>query len=246
MWGRCPVCPAVFVQQKSPLLHISSAGLPRPHRLNIISLMSDALDQSYRLCHDIARHTGKNFYCSFLVMPREKRQAMCAIYAFMRHSDDIADDASSPAAAMVALRKWRAEIEAAFSGKNSTDPIFPALVNTVQHYKIPQRHFFELLDGSEMDQSVTRYETFDDLYKYCYRVASCVGLVVLPIFGYQDKEALAPAEACGIAFQLTNILRDVKEDAQMGRIYLPREDLKRCGVTEQDIMNAAANPASCG
>jgi len=204
--------------------------------------MSSRLAESYRLCHDIARSTGKNFYDSFLVMPREKREAMCAIYAFMRRSDDIADDAPSPAAAMEALGKWRAEIEAAFSGKNSADPIFPALVDIVRRYHIPQRHFFELLDGSEMDQSVTRYATFADLYKYCYRVASCVGRVVLPIFGYEDAAALVPAEACGIAFQLTNILRDVKEDAQMGRIYLPLEDLKKFGVTEQDIMNSRATP----
>src|SRR5437667_11409047 len=102
--------------------------------------MSSRLAESYRLCHDIARSTGTNFYYSFLVMPREKREAMCAIYAFMRRSDDIADDASSPAAAMEALREWRAEIEAAFSGKNSADPIFPALVDIVRRYHIPQRH----------------------------------------------------------------------------------------------------------
>lgn len=204
--------------------------------------MSDALNQSYQLCHEIARGTGKNFYYSFLVMPREKRQAMCAIYAFMRRSDDIADDASNPADVLAALRQWRTTVETAFSGGNTTEPILPALVDTVQHYRIPQRHFFELLDGSEMDQSVTRYETFADLYEYCYRVASCVGLVVLPVFGYADKAALVPAEACGIAFQLTNILRDVKEDAQMGRIYLPLEDLRRFGVTEQDIMDSRSTP----
>jgi phytoene synthase len=112
----------------------------------------------------------------------------------------------------------------------------------VRRYRIPLRHFHELLDGTEMDQTTTRYETFDELYKYCYRVASAVGLVVLPVFGYKDEAALAPAEACGIAFQLTNILRDVKEDAQMGRIYLPLEDLRRFGVSENDIMDSRATP----
>jgi phytoene synthase len=200
------------------------------------------LEQSYRLCGEIARRTAKNFYYSFLVMPREKRRAMCAVYAFMRRSDDIADSAANPAVALEGLRRWRASVEAALNGKNSTDPILPAVSDTVQRYKIPVKHFQELLDGTEMDQTRTRYETFDELYRYCYHVASAVGLVVLPIFGYRDDAAKVPAEACGIAFQLTNILRDVKEDAQMGRIYLPLEDLRRFGVSEDDIMNARATP----
>jgi len=175
-------------------------------------------------------------------MPREKRAAMCAIYAFMRRSDDIADSTANPAVALEALRQWRAQVDAAFSGGEATDPILPALADTVRNYNIPHQYFNELLDGTEMDQTTTRYATFDDLYKYCYRVASAVGLVVLPIFGFQDKAALMPAEACGIAFQLTNILRDVKEDARMGRIYLPLEDLRRFGVSEDDILNARATP----
>jgi phytoene synthase len=144
--------------------------------------------------------------------------------------------------ALDARRQWRVAVDAAFNGSEATDPILLALVDTVRKYKIPDRYFHELLDGTEMDQTATRYATFDDLYKYCYRVASAVGLVVLPIFGFQDKGALEPAEACGIAFQLTNILRDVKEDAQMGRIYLPLEDLRRFGVSEDDILNACATP----
>lgn len=171
-------------------------------------------------------------------MPHEKRDAMCAIYAFMRRSDDIADSATNPAVALEALRRWRATVNAALSGKDSTEPILSALTDTVQRYNIPQQYFHDVLDGAEMDQTTMRYPTFADLYKYCYRVASCVGLIVLPVFGYKNDEALAPAEACGIAFQLTNVLRDVKEDAQMGRIYLPLEDLRRFGVSEDDIMNA--------
>ena len=204
--------------------------------------MSVSLEESYARCGRIAQQTGKNFYYSFLVMPREKRAAMCAIYAFMRRSDDIADSTANPAVALEALRQWRAQVDAAFNGGEATDPILPALVDTVRRYKIPQHYFHELLDGTEMDQTTTRYATFDELYKYCYRVASAVGLVVLPIFGFQDKAALIPAEACGIAFQLTNILRDVKEDARMGRIYLPLEDLRRFGASEDDILNARATP----
>jgi phytoene synthase len=212
--------------------------------------MSVSLEESYARCRRIARQTGKNFYYSFLVMPREKRAAMCAIYAFMRRSDDIADSTANPALALDALRQWRGQVDAALMGKEPQAgtpvppdlAILPALVDTVRVYKIPQRHFHELLDGTEMDQTTTRYATFDELYKYCYRVASAVGLVVLPIFGFREKAALAPAEACGIAFQLTNILRDVKEDAQMGRIYLPLEDLRRFGISEDDILNARATP----
>jgi len=204
--------------------------------------VNDRLAQSYQQCGAIARRTAKNFYYSFLTMPAEKRRAMCAIYAFMRRSDDLADSAANPAIALAGLKQWRATVEAAFEGKNVTDPILPALVDTVRRYRINPRYFAELLDGTEMDQAVTRYETFDELYRYCYRVASCVGLVVLPVFGCEDDAALAPAEACGIAFQLTNILRDVKEDAALDRIYLPAEDLRRFGVTEDDVMNAQMTP----
>src|SRR5213594_5244060 len=200
--------------------------------------MSVSLEVSYRHCGAIARRTGKNFYYSFLVMPRPKREAMCAIYAFMRHSDDIADSAANPALASEALRQWRAALDR----RDMTDPILPALFDTVERFGIEPRYFHELLDGTLMDQTKTRYETFDELYRYCYHVASVVGLIVLPVFGYRDKAALAPAEACGIAFQLTNILRDVKEDAKLGRLYLPAEDLRRFGVDEADIRNGRATP----
>lgn len=204
--------------------------------------MSVSLDESYRQCQQIARRTGKNFYYSFLMMPRAKRQAMCAIYAFMRRSDDIADSTANPAVASEGLRQWRATVDAALRGETSSEPTLPALVDTVKRYGIEPRYFHELLDGTEMDQRVTRYESFEDVYRYCYHVASVVGLIVLPVFGYQDQAALVPAEACGIAFQLTNILRDVKEDAGLGRIYLPREDLKRFGVEEADIMSSQTTP----
>lgn len=204
--------------------------------------MNVSVEESYRRCHAIARRTGKNFYFSFLAMPAEKRQAMCAIYAFMRRSDDIADGAANPAVASAGLRQWRAQVDAALTTGKCDDAILPALADTVQRYRIEPRYFHELLDGTEMDQSVTRYETFEQLYRYCYHVASVVGLVVLPVFGYKDDAAKVPGEACGIAFQLTNILRDVKEDAQLGRVYLPAEDLRRFGVQEADIMNGNMTP----
>src|SRR5437867_7850796 len=204
--------------------------------------MSTSLSESYRVCSQIARRTGNNSYYSFLVMPRAKRAAMCAIYAFMRRSDDIADSAANPAVATEALRQWRATVDAALRGENSAEPILPALTDTVWHYRIEPRYFHELLDGTEMDQHKIRYESFGELYRYCYHVASVVGLIVLPIFGYRDNATLVPAEACGIAFQLTNILRDVKEDAGLGRVYLPAEDLRRFGVEEADLRNARMTP----
>jgi phytoene synthase len=224
--------------------------------------VNTSLEESYRLCGEIARRTARNFYYAFVVMPREKRRAMCAIYAFMRRSDDIADDATNSALAMKGLRRWRAEVDAALAGVGGAgvspagtgrdvngrdagatiDPILPALADTVRRYRIEPYHFHKLLDGAEMDQTKTRYETFDELYKYCYHVASVVGLIVLPVFGYKDDAAKEPAEACGIAFQLTNILRDVKEDAQMGRIYLPLEDLRRFGVEESQIIGGQMTP----
>jgi len=204
--------------------------------------MSVSVAESYRLCHEIARRTGKNFYYSFIVMPAAKRQAMCAIYAFMRRSDDIADGAANPAIASQGLRQWRASVDAALTSGKFDDPTLPALADTVQRYRIEHRYFHELLDGTEMDQARTRYETFDQLYRYCYHVASVVGLVVLPVFGFKDDKATVAGEACGIAFQLTNILRDVQEDARMGRVYLPAEDLQRFGVAEADIMNSNFTP----
>lgn len=204
--------------------------------------MSVSLAESYRQCGEAARRAGTNFYVSFRALPAAKREAMMAVYAFMRRSDDIADGAANPAVASAGLREWRAQVDAALAGRETTEPTLPALADTVRRYKIPVCHFHALLDGTEMDQRVRRFETFGELYQYCYRVASCVGLVVLPVFGYEDAAALVTAEACGIAFQLTNILRDVREDAALGRIYLPLEDLRRFGVTEDDIMNQRATP----
>ena len=204
--------------------------------------MNNALAESYRLGEQIARRTGKNFAYSFISLPADKRRAMCAIYAFMRRSDDIADSSANPALASAGLKQWRTIIDAALTTGKCDDPILPALLDTVQRYQIEPRYFHELLDGTEMDQAVTRYETFDQLYRYCYHVASVVGLVVLPVFGGNTASTKVAGEACGIAFQLTNILRDVKEDAQLGRIYLPAEDRQRFGVSDADILDSNFTP----
>ncbi|MCX7886904.1 MAG: presqualene diphosphate synthase HpnD [Verrucomicrobiae bacterium] len=204
--------------------------------------MSLPLEDSYRFCCRMARKAGTNFYVAFLTLPRAKREAVCVIYAFMRRTDDIADDAAGPEVAQRQLGAWRMAVAGALQGETVDEPILPALAEVVRRYGIERRYLFELLDGAEMDQHKTRFSSFDELYRYCYRVAGCVGLVVLPIFGYTDPTAPVLAEACGIAFQLTNILRDVKEDAVRGRIYLPAEDMRRFGVEETDIMQGRYTP----
>jgi phytoene synthase len=196
------------------------------------------LAESYRHCVSVARTQARNFYFSFVTLPSDRRRAMCVVYAFMRHCDDLTDEAAIPEERAARLAEWRGALDRALSGDYGGDPILPALHDTIRRYEIPQTYLYDMIDGMEMDLTVTRYETFDALRAYCYRVASVVGLVCLRIWGYapdREQEALAGAEACGIAFQLINILRDVKEDAQRGRIYLPLEDLRRFGVTEEEI-----------
>jgi len=214
------------------------------------------LEISYQHCQRVARRRAKNFYYAFFALPREKREAMCALYAFFRYCDDLSDEASSVEAARQNLRRWRAVLEAAYAGAAaaarlpadqpgaaSANAMLPAFNDTVRRFQIPQEYFADLITGAEMDLDVKRYETFEELYRYCYRVASCVGLSVIHIFGFTDEAAKQHAEQCGIAFQLTNILRDVHEDAQMGRIYLPREDLRRFGVPEADLLAGKPPPA---
>ncbi len=200
--------------------------------------MTDAaeLAASYRRAEEIARRRARNFYYAFVVLPPERRRALCAVYAFMRACDDVSDGAASSEAKRLMLRGLRAGLDAALAGDCQGNPVFPALRDSVARFSIPARYFHWVVDGVEMDLTVERYETFDALYKYCFNVASAVGLVCLEIFGYRGAErAREHAEHCGIAFQLTNILRDVKEDAAMGRVYLPREDLRRFGYSEDEL-----------
>lgn len=195
-----------------------------------------ALRESYAHCARVARTQARNFYYSFVVLPPQKRASMCAVYAFMRYCDDLSDDAGLTDRA-TALEQWRTALARAYEGDCSASPILPAFHDTVRRYNIPRKLFDDLIDGVEMDLTRTRYATFEDLYGYCYRVAATVGLVCIHVWGYSGEEAFAPAESCGIAFQLTNILRDLKEDAERGRIYLPQEDLARFGVQEDDLLH---------
>ncbi|HJZ94880.1 MAG TPA: phytoene/squalene synthase family protein, partial [Candidatus Solibacter sp.] len=186
-----------------------------------------SVDQSYRYCLKVARTRAKNFYYSFVLLSKQQRKAMCAIYAFMRYCDDLSDE---PGASRAAVEKWRAELEDALQGRFSEHPVWPAFHHTVRRFGIPHDYFRQMIDGIASDLEPRRIETFDELYQYCYRVASVVGLTIIHIFGFDTRSALPLAEKCGVAFQLTNILRDVKEDLSRGRVYLPDEDLKRFGV----------------
>lgn len=197
--------------------------------------MEAELAASYRAAEAVARQRARNFYYAFLVLPPEKRRGFCAVYAFMRHCDDISDGQGSVEQKHESLRRWRSSLDAALAGHCSGNPIFPAFRDAVRRYAIPSQYFHWIIDGAEMDLDIFQYETFEDLYRYCFHVASAVGLVCLQIFGFSEERALKYAEQCGVAFQITNILRDVKEDADMGRIYLPAEDLRRFGYTPDDL-----------
>ena len=194
---------------------------------------------SYRYCRNIARKRAKNFYYSFLLLEKPQRDAMCAIYAFMRQCDDLSDDpvSTDKAALQQSIGLWRLQLHCALRGDVMDDPLWPAFHDTVQRYRIPHRFFHEMIDGIASDIEPQRMQTFDDLYRYCYHVASVVGLTVIHIFGFQSVRALLLAEKCGIAFQITNILRDVREDAETGRVYLPAEDLERFHVSVEQLRN---------
>jgi len=201
------------------------------------------IEESYRYCSKVARSQAKNFYYSFLFLPERKRQGISAVYAFMRVTDDIADNPSSLDSKKESLNLWKNKIQNFVNRSDLSHPVFPALKDTLEYFQIPDQYLFELIEGVHMDLLPRRFSNFEDLYPYCYKVASVVGLVCLHIFGFKDKEALVHAEACGIAFQLTNILRDLREDAQMGRIYLPLKDLERFGYTERELMDGRLNRA---
>jgi len=202
--------------------------------------MSKPSNRSYRYCGKIVRQKARNFFYAFLLLPKNRRKAIYAVYAFMRHSDDVVDDSISNNR-LHELDHWRNLTERALKGEEIDDPILPAFADAVAQFRIPHQYFFDLLDGVKMDLEKERYETFDDLYQYCYRVASVVGLVCLYIFGFEDPEALKLAEAAGIAFQLTNILRDLREDAERNRIYLPIEDIKRFRYSEDALKQGLVN-----
>lgn len=197
------------------------------------------LAADYARCAEITRRSSSNFYYAFMLLPAERRRALHAVYAFCRFIDDIADDEGSGDAASL-LNRWREELDRVYGG-TPTRAISRALADSIRQFKIPRRYFEEIIAGVEMDLTRKRYESFEQLRLYCYRVASAVGLICIEIFGYTNPCARTYAEKLGIAFQLTNILRDVKEDASRGRIYLPLEDLARFGVTEGEILGGVYN-----
>lgn len=206
--------------------------------------MSHQLTHAYAVCRGIARRSAKNFYYGFLVLPSEKRNALCAVYAFMRHADDISDDPGLDRdQKRQKLGEWLEAANQVFSGKPTDDPVLMALADTQSLFKIPIQLFEKLVYGTSLDLEIPQASgapavvcrTFEELQRYCYFVASVVGLVCIRIFGYQDAKAEILAEDCGLAFQLTNIIRDVKEDAGMGRIYLPEEDLTRFGLSPDQL-----------
>lgn len=222
------------------------------------------LEQAYATCREIAKHEAKNFYWAFRVLPQHKSDAMCAVYAFMRKADDLADDESVPIEARrAAMATWTEEWRASRAGADGEthDPVFVALNDTQQRFGISDALLEKLVEGTTLDLQETQpgveevrsiriveqghaanvfqvYRTFEDLYRYCYLVASVVGLVCIRIFGYTDEKAEHYAEHVGIAFQLTNILRDVKEDAERGRVYLPLRELQHERVELDEFLLA--------
>ncbi len=191
-------------------------------------------------CQDKTAKSGSSFYYSFLFLPPERRKAITALYAFCREVDDVVDECKDPAIARIKLAWWRNEINQTFKGV-AQHPVTQSLLPAIQQFNLPEEHFQEIIDGMEMDLNQNRYPDFKTLQLYCYRVASVVGLLSAEIFGYQDRKTLKYAHDLGMAFQLTNIIRDVGEDARRNRIYLPLDEMAQYGVTEADIFNFKEN-----
>jgi len=193
------------------------------------------LKACYAKCQDIAR--ASNFYSGLRLLPSKKRLALAAVYAFMRQCDDISDNDGNPAYKQKQFSQTRAALDKALQLGLTDSPVLWALRDTVQTFGIPVEYFHRVIEGTEMDLTTKNYQTFEELYHYCYLVASVVGLICIEIFGYRDVQAKEHAIACGVAFQLTNILRDLREDLERDRVYLPLEDLHRFNYTKEDIRN---------
>jgi phytoene synthase len=188
-------------------------------------------------CQQKAAQSGSSFYYSFLFLPPNRRRAITALYAFCREVDDVVDECHDPQIAATKLAWWRQELARLYAGAPD-HPVTRALLPLLDEFKLPQAQLLEIIDGMEMDLRQSRYLDFKALSVYCYRVASVVGLLAAEIFGYQNPQTLQYAQDLGMAFQLTNIIRDVGEDARMGRIYLPIDELQRFEVPAADILNA--------
>lgn len=214
-------------------------------------------EEAYNYCREVAQRASKTFYWGSLFLPPPKRRAIWAVYALCRVVDDIVDEAVCPntpraghlngsASPEQELDYWRRSLERLYqTGQCDDNPIQRAWRDMLSHYPVPLKPALELLDGVEMDLTHHRYQTFEDLYLYCYRVAGTVGLLTSPIFGYKDDAALQYAVELGVALQLTNILRDIGEDARRDRIYLPLDEMEHFGYSEGELMAGVINDAFC-
>ncbi|SFW27202.1 presqualene diphosphate synthase HpnD [Nitrosovibrio sp. Nv17] len=191
-------------------------------------------------CQEKAIQSGSSFYYSFLYLPAERRRAITALYAFCREVDDVVDECTDPAVARAKLAWWRHEVARIFDGAEGgpAHPVTKALAAVAERFDLTEKRLNEIIDGMEMDLDYNRYADFETLKRYCYHVASVVGLCSAGIFGYRNADTLAYAQDLGLAFQLTNIIRDVGEDARRDRIYLPQDELSRFGVSDEDILHA--------
>ncbi|MGD0403734.1 MAG: squalene synthase HpnC [Candidatus Acidiferrales bacterium] len=205
---------------------------PAPDSVAAVRSDTESVAASYSECARIARESRSSFYLAFFGLRKEKRNALCALYAFMRLVDNVSDEPGDLDSKRNGLARWRAMLDDAIAGRATASPILPALADTIARFEIPSRYFHDLILGAEMDLTVSSYATFDRLSEYCYRVAGTVGLTCLHVFGFSDPKAPDLAERLGLAFQLTNIIRDVRADFDMGRAYIPAEDLERFGVSQ--------------
>src|ERR1700735_1626284 len=208
-----------------------------PENDSIIRLTSysEEVRESYAECNRIARASHSSFYYAFFGLRKEKRNALCALYAFMRLIDDVSDEPGDLESKRQGLARWRGMLDDAVDGRTGGHAVLPALADTIARFEIPTRYFHDLILGAEMDLTVATYATFDRLSEYCYRVAGTVGLTCIHVFGFSDPKAPDLAERLGLAFQLTNIIRDVGSDYAIGRVYLPDEDLARFGVKASEL-----------
>ncbi|MFZ3215085.1 MAG: squalene synthase HpnC [Candidatus Acidiferrales bacterium] len=224
----------VAVPGPRPVSHESADAAPDDRTARFTGY-SDLVRVSYAECNRIARASRSSFYFAFFGLRKEKRNALCALYAFMRLIDDASDEPGDLESKRQALARWRGLLDQAIAGRTDGHAVLPALADTLARFQIPTRYFHDLILGAEMDLTDATYATFDRLSEYCYRVAGTVGLTCLHVFGFSDPKAPDLAERLGLAFQLTNIIRDVASDYAMGRIYLPQEDLDRFGIRAEEL-----------
>ena len=232
--------------KKRPAIEAGSVQVLNPHE---VTGRRTGVEDSYDHCRQVARSAASNFYYAFYMLPRPKRDALCAIYAFMRLVDDVSDSPQSSDSSVsdralkrAALSRWRGLLDECVAGNTNGHAILPAFADAIQRYRIPSRYFHDLISGAEMDLLETQYATFAALQEYCYRVAGTVGLTCVHVFGFHDPHALELAELLGIAFQLTNILRDIRPDLALGRMYIPAEDLSRFGCGRAELERGAVTP----